>query len=714
MLPAIKAMTPERNNFSTRWQTVIFRNYRMVPSRTIAQVLGCTEADVEREARRMGLRPGPCDPDWLSRGHITLIRNNWYLLPYEQLMTLIGFSRERLDFVLAKDDFLWVKLGRTKPDCLPVAYCPLTPEQEAETAEIAKIVSGWDISGRKMFDFYRDPADTKPGVTTSPDGGLRMVHPYLTPCADPFLEDTRTHLPDALLDDYARVGVNAFVIHATLSTISPDPFDPEQSRDYPLRRRNLQDLICRAGKRGIRIYLYLNEPRAVPRDVFDRYGKPELGGRTTDEGLVSLCLEVEENRAYLYNAVHDLFAALPGIGGVVSTTMSENKTHCLSSKKTNCPRCGALPMETMPVRVNNIIHQAIRDAGSGADVIATLWGWTDEQIGCGIPKLHPDICVWSVSEWGMPTNKGGVPYHVVDYSISNPGPSEMTCRAFAAALACRHRVCAKVQVSNSWELSAVPYLPVFDLELEHLQNLHAIGTRDYQLTWTLGSYPSLTFDMISAYLAAPETFSLPQWYETHFGAAAQTVHAAVKHFCRGFREYPFSCEVIYRSAKNMGVANRWSLTKNENQSTMVCWTFDDVEYFTYPYPSDVFVGQMEKLLEAWDEGCALLETVAHSSAAATELTLFAKVARNHIRADVVHTKYALCKRRLPDSAGEMREIFAQERALVEELLQLLPQSTLIGYETANHYFYTERDLMEKLVQLRGMEQELNEMEGEQK
>ena len=122
MLPIIDPrLTPERLNFPTKWQAVIFRNYRMVPDARIAAVLGCTEADVAREAARLGLRVGEANPDWLTRGFITVIRSNWYLLPYEQLTTLLDYTAERLEFILKNEDFLDVKLGCAKPACEAVS-----------------------------------------------------------------------------------------------------------------------------------------------------------------------------------------------------------------------------------------------------------------------------------------------------------------------------------------------------------------------------------------------------------------------------------------------------------------------------------------------------------------------------------------------------------------------------------------------------------------
>ena len=78
----------------------------------------------------------------------------------------------------------------------------------------------------------------------------------------------------------------------------------------------------------------------------------------------------------------------------------------------------------------------------------------------------------------------------------------------------------------------------------------------------------------------------------------------------------------------------------------------------------------------------------------------------HARADYIHTRYAIVKRELPARREEMREILMEEQTVAEKLLSLIKRSPLIGYETSNHYFYTERDLIEKLIQIKQLLQEL--------
>ena len=52
MLPPIKQVIPQLESLPTHWQTAILRNYRLVPTERIAQVLACTEEQVHKEAER--------------------------------------------------------------------------------------------------------------------------------------------------------------------------------------------------------------------------------------------------------------------------------------------------------------------------------------------------------------------------------------------------------------------------------------------------------------------------------------------------------------------------------------------------------------------------------------------------------------------------------------------------------------------------------------
>lgn len=704
MLPEIKRVKLPENIFPTKWQTVIFRNYGLVSIRNLATMLRCDEETITREAARLGLAEAVYNGDWERKGYITIIRNNWYLLPYSQLIQLLNISRERLDYILQNDDFLAVKLGNFKPECEEIYYALLTQEQEAETQTLVATLEKTP-NRATPFDFFKEEVKNI-GIKSAQ--GTRLVHGYLSPCGDAFSEDNEEYLPEALLAEYAKQGVNALWWHGALSTLSPYPFDEKLSKGYEARRTELKRLIARLKKYGIKLYLYINEPRALPVDKIGKYG--HLIGRK-ENGFACLCFEQKETQEYLYNAIKDLLTEVPDIGGFLSITMSENPTHCNFLPNTNCPICKNIPPQQSTSAVNNVIQKAIKDSGSTAELIAYLWGWspymgwTVEQALNGIERLDKGISTMCVSEYDLPIIKGGVESRIIDYSISNPGPSDITKQMLGHSLKTGHTPYAKIQINDSWECSAVPYLPVFDLTYQHLKNLADIDVRNYMLTWTLGGYPSPTMNMIAAFAEQKEKFNLDEWYQQFYGEQAAVVHEAVKLFCEGFKEYPFSIQSLYLSPKTLGAAHLWSLEREEKESTMVCYAFDDFERWIYPYPYEIYVSQYEKLLKRWGQGCDELQKLPQTELL-EELKIYAKTAQLHFESDLLQTKFSYYKRDIDNNKKELQAVVVRAQEVTKELLSLVQICPYIGFETSNHYFYNARNLQEKLLNLKQLYEKL--------
>ena len=69
--------------FPARWQAVLWRNWGLVPVDRLEKVLGADEKTLRLEADRLGLDGRlNADPVWLSRGYLTIIRENWHLCSY--------------------------------------------------------------------------------------------------------------------------------------------------------------------------------------------------------------------------------------------------------------------------------------------------------------------------------------------------------------------------------------------------------------------------------------------------------------------------------------------------------------------------------------------------------------------------------------------------------------------------------------------------------
>jgi hypothetical protein len=229
------------------------------------------------------------------------------------------------------------------------------------------------------------------------------------------------------------------------------------------------------------------------------------------------------------------------------------------------------------------------------------------------------------------------------------------------------------------------------------------------LTWTLGGYPSPVIDLVADFTAKKQAFDLDKWYEKRYGAEAKAVHKAVEYFCEGFKEYPFSIQSLYLSPKTLGVANFWSLKAEEKASTMVCFGYDDYQNWITPYPYEIFISQYEKLLKAWGQGCVELEKLSNTAELA-EMKICAKTAYLHFKADYLQTQYSYYKTQditKTDVKEKLTKLIAEDILIAKELLTLISQSALVGFEASNHYFYNQRNIIEKIINLNDILEKLS-------
>jgi len=699
VLPEIKKTVLQDLNFVKDWQTVIFRNYSYVPTENIASVLKTDVAVIDKEASRLGLVFEEQNLIFSQKGYQTIIRNNWFILPYSQLTTLTKMTEERLNFILREEDFFAGKLGGFKPCCEEVYYCPLTEDEIVKTEKIASVIKKYlqkdKVKPFEFFDSLNKNCQTDSARKVN-DNNL-IVHGYLSPCGNAFKTDSREYLTDQLLSEYANCGIKGIWIHGVLSTLSYNPFNPEESVGYEDNRKELKSLIDRALKFGIKIYLYLNEPRRIPLEKFK--GQEHLCG-TVLNGFGSLCTSTKEVREYLYNAVKDLVVYCENLGGIFNITMSEYLTHCKSHVQTDCPRCKDIPMEELCADTINLIAKAVRDSGKNTEMIANLWGWSpnnmwnETQILHGIELIDKDVSIMETSEFWLDLNKGGVKLNLVDYSVSNPGPSKLSALKYKKAKQKGHKVYAKVQFNNSWECSCVPYLPAFDLVVEHLNNLQAVGVKNLLLSWTTGGYPSKTLKLVNEFYS-DTNFSLEKFYKDNYNYP-EIVKKAVSLFCEGFRSFPFSINVLYYSPHTLGPSNLWSLKQENKRSSMVCFSFDDYKNYTSPYPYAVYVRLYRKLLNRFMKAMDLLEKYT-SDKDICEIYNYIRVAYVHFKADLLQTRFSHYKNKPIKNKEVLLDCLNKERQITVELIKLIAKDARIGFEASNHYFYTERNLLEKII-----------------
>ncbi|MBO5223694.1 MAG: hypothetical protein J6C23_04190 [Clostridia bacterium] len=697
MLPKIdKTLLPLPTFTPQKWQTVILRNYGIVSNKTIASVLKTDEQTIINEAKKLGLENIKFCNKWQKLGYITIIRNNWHLLPYSQLIELLETDEATLDYNLREDDFLNVKLGLIKSDCAPVYYSPLTKEDEQKTSKIASLVRASFIpSYVDYFDFY--PQNTHTYATKPNNTGFdRIVYSYSMLYGDTFL-DGEEIVPDGLLAQMQSMGVNGIWMQGVLAKLSPYPFVEGMDEGYQIRRKNLNAIINKCKKYGIGVFLYFNEPRGLAPDQISEKTE-KIKGRFYEERW-SLCTTQKPVQDYLYNAVKDLVLAVPDLAGIITITMSENMTNCHSRHNNDCPFCKHLKHQDVVPEVNNIMQRAVSDAGVKTRIIANLWAWTksydwsDDDLREGIERMDKRIDVLSVSEMGT-VIIDGKKEEVKEYSLSKVGPCEETKQNLTNAKKSGHKIMAKVQINNSWEFAVVPYVPVFELVKEHMQNLKNLGIGGLMMSWTLGGYPTVSLDLANKIFE--DDFDYDKWLSLHFENQAPVIKQAVKLFSEGYKSYPYDIRTLYMGNQECGPSNLMYPHKTGYTATMVGFPFDDVNTWVGTHTVESYTSKLSVLLKKWEQGLAMLENVSGNDNV-TELIRFAKVVYINLKSTLVQIDFNL--KRENGNNQELLALINEELSLTKQLYELSAQDARIGYEASNHYYFTQNSFLEKLVNL---------------
>ena len=255
MLPTIKKTKELEYSTPKKWQTVLLRNFGLVSDEKLAEVLSTDVETVRREAKRLGIEKIKYDPNWRQHGYINIIKNNWHLLPYSQLLSLLEMSEEELAYCLKEDDFLAIKLGSFKAEAETIIYSPLTEDEKRESERLASIIRREFIDDyAKPFDFYASPAprSKRPGKSRDFE---KIVYSYSMLYGDTFLEGDEI-VPDDMLARLQAVGVNGIWMQGVLSKLSPYPFVDGLDDGYEKRRENLNKIIKKCPQSGHFYYAF--------------------------------------------------------------------------------------------------------------------------------------------------------------------------------------------------------------------------------------------------------------------------------------------------------------------------------------------------------------------------------------------------------------------------------------------------------------------------
>lgn len=812
LLPISEKENIKFEHFPTAVHAVVFRLWNMVPCRKIAQVLCTSEKNIYNIANDMGLGEQKDTEQWITKGYITIIKALWHIMPYEQIMQVLDWDRDRLAYVLKEDDFLGMKLGGEKPKCEKILYRGFTSEEKKKEKEIAalmnstvskyenvkekaepfdffnlpyksicekkikdvEITSEWSFellkdnddiklyvndfksfASEKFGIIFSDKTDKRIVIDTSSvmkneedheiiiednciritgasaigvmralyylmslaenAGTLsfekkqykrktkiksRIIYSFCSLYSDVLDVDSEVSFPEKLLKEYAKRGINGVWIQAVMYKLVPFKYDEKLSIGWEKRIENLNTLIKRARRYGIKVYFYINEPRSMPDSFFEKY--PHIKGHDNNRGVASMCTSTKEVQKYVHDTFVQLATMAPGLGGFWNICMSENLTHCYSKKIENidCPRCSKRKPYEVAAEITSVMVNAVHSVDKNMKFFVHSWAFekffNDEEITSFINMVPKGAIMVGVSECRLPFEIAGVKNFVRDYSMSRIGPSEWAKKLWKESNNAGLESCAKIQVNTTWECSTAPFLPVYENVISHIFNLQKENIEHLFLSWTLGGYISDNLEIASSYFFSEENSEKAEVYNKilsdKYGAWCEHVKKAVHYFCKGFSHYPFDTDHIYVGPSNSGTANLFFEKETGHRATMTGFPYDDTKRWGSIYGEDILLQQYEKVCAEWEKGLKEIENMP-----VCEFRDMAYYGYSLFKSSLNQLKFYKL-RNCGNHTREMLDIIKDELELSKEVYKMMVRNAAIGYEAANQYYVCKTMVAEKFVQ----------------
>ena len=371
------------------------------------------------------------------------------------------------------------------------------------------------------------------------------------------LMDDVDYYPEEYLSKLAREGVNGLwltVVFREVCTTSLLPRDPDAEHRLEKLRRTVEK--CR--RYGIRIWIFCIEPACwnpsanpCPPDHPELKGPPGYSG-------ISFCPASATAQQYLYECTRSLFSAVPHLGGIITISLGERLTSCLSTlplgggKEGPCGGRCALEAPEILAQILRPMAAGMRSASPDAQLISWLYIPQEEPVAEWIfhlpEKWNGEIILTFNFESGCSVRQLGRCRTGGDYWLSVPGPSDRFGRMASAA----HGHCsigAKIQACCSHEIATVPFVPVPGLLYRKYRAMKRLGVEHVIQCWYFGNYPGL-MNRAAGELAfetfedSEEAFS-ERLARRDWGSHAHEMARVWKLFSDAYSHYPLDLQFQY-------------------------------------------------------------------------------------------------------------------------------------------------------------------------
>lgn len=542
------------------------------------------------------------------------------------------------------------------------------------------------------------------------------------------LEDETIHAVDAYTDDVlaniAAAGFNGIWVHGLLHHLVSTPDFPEFGPHAAVHQQKMNQLIERAAGHGVRVYIYMQPPRAIPveEEAFWRRHsdiggqEEELNGDTSEVFKVrALCTSTPQVKQYLRQASSALARALPGLGGVILITASEYPAHCYSRRgrilgaageviesALECPRCAARSAPEVIAEVIKLVRDGIREATQSMDVIAWNWSWTFfAPSPCLeiINRLPQDVSVMADFERGgwriTPDNRR---QWIDEYSIGFAGPSEQ----FTATLAATRRrgltMLAKLQFGTTHELATMPNLPALGNLFIKADFIRRNKLAGFMGCWNFGNMLTANSAGFNYFLSAgaPETQlpALEAFAALYFpGCRPDLVREAWLKFGAALEYYPFSIPYLYMGPTNYALGYLSHPAPLEGKSAGRSWLNDErgdeLQECLCGFTIGEITRDLDRLAAIWRDGVTLLRqglNCLDHCHAREELANAAVCAAVFQSTANLFRFYKLRRHWREELRKDYRSIAEAELKLLREALPYLEEDRRLGFHSEAHVY----------------------------
>ena len=525
------------------------------------------------------------------------------------------------------------------------------------------------------------------------------------------------------------------------------------------RQDHLRQLVCRCSEAQLRLYLYLNEPCGFPADDPFWACCPEVrgaAGNSTNDGWdrsFALCTSVPKTLAFLECGCADLFAAVPGLGGVVCITASESHMHCYShfeirptgigahngqrpGETLSCPRCRERHPRDIVAEVLTAIERGVHQPAPEAEVIAWTWSWDmydPPPQATLIKQLPRSIIIMSDFERGGRLSYRGRRLKVDEYSLIYFGPSKRCREQLTLARRDGRRVMVRTQINNTVEMATAPNLPLAVNLFKKCSALRQLGAEEFLASWGFGcDLQTLNVALVKTFFQSSGSVDLnsflTRFAADYFGLRyGQPVVRAWQSFSRAVEPFPFGFGFLYFGPFNCSLV--YPLPDHEPRTrSMKIWNFDTegwgdrIEETLPPLSMEEMLQRLEAMHTGWAEALELYRSALSGATCPARATAELNVARyfKHL-AHSTWTIYSWFAWRYHREStpylteNEVKARLREELANLEAAKILLAEDDRLGfYEENQMYYATPSAIHRKRKSVRDLLQSLPEINSRQK